>query len=87
MNKNKNRDLCLTCEHYWEEYPALWQDGIPHCEKVDEKYGLWDMDLYVAYPCVECPFNCYSHSSEPAVGPDEISARQAYYNSKNSHRH
>lgn len=26
----------------------------------NEKYGFKGMDEYVPYPCLECPFNCYS---------------------------
>lgn len=54
------KDLCLTCEHYWEDFPTPLVRIISHCVKVDEKYGFKSMDEYVPYPCVECPFNCYS---------------------------
>ena len=72
--EKKDKDLCLTCEHYWEDYPAPLQDGVPHCDKVDEKYGLWDMDLFITYPCLKCPFNCYSQAIDK---PYEKPARQA----------
>lgn len=67
--EKKDGDLCLTCEHYWEDFPMpyYWEDFpmplgyfISHCDKVDEKYGFKDMDECVPYPCLECPFNCYS---------------------------
>ena len=55
----KDKDLCLTCKHYWEDFAMLMEDGVSHCKKVDEKYGFRGMNKYVAYPCLECPFNCY----------------------------
>ena len=60
MDEKKDKDLCLTCEHYWEDFPMPLECVISHCDKVDEKYGFKGMNEYVAYPCVECPFNCYS---------------------------
>ena len=56
----KDKNLCLTCKHYWEDFPMLMEDGVPHCEIFDEKSGLRSMDVYMAdYPCLKCPFNCY----------------------------
>lgn len=32
--KDKNdKDLCLTCKHYWEDFPMLMEDGVSHCKK------------------------------------------------------
>ncbi len=52
-----DKDLCLTCEHFWQDFTTL-DSNISHCDKVDEKYG--DMTEHVPFPCLECPFNCYS---------------------------
>lgn len=59
--ENKNKDLCKTCEHYWQDFPLPLDRIISHCEILDEKYGLIDtiMDEKVPYPCLKCPFNCY----------------------------
>jgi hypothetical protein len=67
--ENKEKDLCLTCEHYWEDFPMPLEHVVSHCDKVDEKYGFKGMDEYVAYPCLECPFNCYSRAIEPVNNP------------------
>lgn len=58
--EKKVQDLCLTCEHYWEDFPMPLEYFISHCDIVDKKYGFNVMDKYVPYPCLECPFNCYS---------------------------
>ena len=60
MDEKKDKDLRLTCEHYWKDFPLPLENVISHCEIVDEKYGFKGMDEYVPYPCLECPFNCYS---------------------------
>ncbi len=56
----QNKDLCKTCEHYWQDFPLPLDHIESHCEIVDEKYGFKKcMDEFVPYPCLECPFNCY----------------------------
>lgn len=58
-NKDKkDKNLCLTCEHYWEDSPTPFDD-VPHCEIFDEKSGLRSMEGYMPYPFLKCPFNCY----------------------------
>ncbi len=57
MNKT---DLCKTCNHYWVDFPLPLENVVPHCSIADEKVGFGKMDEVVPYPCVECPFNCYS---------------------------
>lgn len=57
--KNKDKDLCLKCEHFWEDFPLPLDNVVAHCDIVDEKYGFKGMDDYVSYPCLECPFNCF----------------------------
>ena len=57
--EQENKDLCKTCEHYWTDFPLPLERHIPHCEVVDKKIGFNNMDEFVSYPCLECPFNCY----------------------------
>lgn len=59
---DKNKDLCNTCEHYWQDFPLPLDSIVSHCEILDEKYGLEaaKMDERVPYPCLKCPFNSYS---------------------------
>lgn len=57
---SKEKDLCKTCEHYWEDFPMPLEYVISHCEILDEKEGLSaNMNEKVPYPCLECPFNSY----------------------------
>ena len=57
----KNKDLCNTCEHYWQDFPLPLDHIEYHCEILDEKYGLTpNMNSKVPNPCLKCPFNCYS---------------------------
>ena len=58
--EKKDEDLCLTCVHYWEDFLCRWEYAVSHCDKVDEKYYFKNMNEYVPYPCLECPFYCYS---------------------------
>jgi hypothetical protein len=59
--ESKNNDLCQTCEHYWKDFPMPLEEIISHCEILDEKHGLEvNMDDIVPYPCLKCPFDCYS---------------------------
>ena len=53
-------DLCKTCQNHWTDFPMPLESAIPHCKIVDEKHGFKNMDEVVPYPCLECPFNCYS---------------------------
>ena len=68
----EEKDLCKTCEHYWTDFPLqIWDKQIfdspllleqcyPHCEIADKEIGFNTMNEVVQYPCLECPFNCYS---------------------------
>lgn len=49
-------DLCKTCENYWIDL----EQADAHCTVADEKIGFGKMDEVVLYPCLKCPFNCYS---------------------------
>ena len=61
MEKSKNNDLCKTCKHYWTDFPMPLEKAISHCEILDEKCGLEvNMDDIVSYPCLKCPFDCYT---------------------------
>ena len=58
--ENKEKDLCLTCEHYWQDFPLPLDRVISHCDILDEQKGLSaNMDEEVSYPCLKCPFNSY----------------------------
>ena len=56
----KQEDLCKTCEYYWIDFPLPLTQAVAHCEIADEKIGFRKMNEVVPYPCLECPFNCYS---------------------------
>ena len=56
---DRDKDICKTCEHYWLDFPLPLDRYVPHCEILDRKGG-GNMDEVIAYPCLECPFNCYS---------------------------
>lgn len=60
----ETKDLCKTCEHYWQDFPLPLEYVVSHCEIVDEKYFNKDMNDIVPYPCLECPFNCYKKKEE-----------------------
>lgn len=45
--EKKNKDLCVTCEHYWEDFPMPLENVISHCDKVDEKYGFKGMNMFL----------------------------------------
>lgn len=57
----KQEDLCKSCNHYWLDFPLPLDHYEPHCEIVDEKYGLTHNKFaeLVPYPCSKCPFNKY----------------------------
>lgn len=64
MNKKLDlkikKDLCVKCEHYWEDFPLPLDSVKSHCEIIDKKYGIdSDMEKQVPYPCEKCPFNSY----------------------------
>ena len=59
MNEEE-KDLCKTCEHYWQDFPIPCDHVESHCEVLDKRPNLGKMDDVVPYPCVKCPFNCYS---------------------------
>ena len=60
------KDLCKTCEHYWLDFPLPLDHYEPHCDIVDKKYGFKHNRFaeFVPYPCIECPFNCYSKKKD-----------------------
>ena len=64
MNESE-KDLCKTCEHYWQDFPMPLEEVISHCEIVDQKYGMFTagrnriMDNVGPYPCLKCPFDSY----------------------------
>lgn len=53
-------DLCKTCVNHWTDFPLPLDQAESHCTVVDEKFGFGKMNEVVPYPCLECPFNCYS---------------------------
>lgn len=56
----EEKDLCKTCEHYWQDFPMPLECVISHCEILDEKsINETAMDDIVPYPCVRCPFDSY----------------------------
>ena len=56
----KDKDLCKTCKHYWQDFPLPLDRVVSHCEILDEMDGLSaNMDKKVPYPCLKCPFNSY----------------------------
>ena len=59
-DEEKNKDLCKTCKHYWQDFPMPLECVISHCEILDEKsINETAMDDIVPYPCVKCPFDSY----------------------------
>ena len=55
-----NKDLCKTCEHYWTDFLIEPEKMyVAHCEVLDVKQGLKDLDETVPYPCLKCPFDSY----------------------------
>lgn len=54
------KDLCKTCKHFWMDFPMQLDHCEAHCEIVDQKYTSKTMDDVVEYPCLKCPFDCYS---------------------------
>ena len=60
----QEKDLCKTCKHHWYDFPMPLDHYISHCEIVDERVGWDKMDDVVPYPCLECPFNCYSKKKD-----------------------
>ena len=55
----ETKDLCKTCENYWEDFSLPLEYVVSHCEIVDKKNFNKFMNDIVPYPCLECPFNCY----------------------------
>ena len=62
--EQEKKDLCKTCEHYWQDFPLPLDHVESHCEVLDGKTGLGTMDETVPYPCVECPFECYRQKQQ-----------------------
>lgn len=55
-----DKDLCKTCKHYWVDFPMPLERAIPHCDLLDINQ---DMNDFVPYPCVNCPFNKYENKN------------------------
>ena len=63
--KQEDKDLCKTCKYYWTDFIISPEKRyVAHCEVLDAKQGLKDLDDIVSYPCLECPFNCYKRKGE-----------------------
>ena len=62
----EEKDLCKTCEHYWNDFPVPLDHYESHCEIIDEKYfnSVEKFAKLVHYPCKECPFGCYTKKKE-----------------------
>lgn len=56
----EEKDLCKTCEHYWQDFPMPLEQIISHCEILDRQPGIKEMNDVVPYPCIKCPFDSYS---------------------------
>lgn len=55
----QQKDLCKTCEHYWQDFPIPLEQVISHCEILDKKTGYKSMDEVIPFPCIKCPFDNY----------------------------
>ncbi len=59
----EEKDLCKTCEHYWQDFPLPLDYVVSHCEILDRMPGHGinenDMDNEIPYPCLNCPFDSY----------------------------
>jgi len=58
MNE-KQKDLCKTCEHYWQDFLMPDKVILSHSEILDRKSGRKSMDDVVPYLCLKCPFDSY----------------------------
>lgn len=68
MTQNE-KDLCKTCDNYWEDFVVLpIKQYISHCSVVDKEKGLGKMEDVVPYPCIECPFNSYIKKTKYDTG-------------------
>lgn len=56
--EEKEKDLCKTCEHYWQDFPLPLEQYISHCDILDRN-TYKPMDDIVPYPCTKCPFDSY----------------------------
>lgn len=55
------RDLCKSCKHYWVDFVVSPEKRyIARCEILDKKYMDKELDEEVPYPCLKCPFGCYT---------------------------
>ena len=55
----EEKDLCKTCEYYWQDFPMPLEQVVSHCEILDITQGNKSMDDVVPYPCTKCPFDSY----------------------------
>jgi hypothetical protein len=53
-------DLCKSCEHYWQDFPMPLDRVVSHCEVLDRKGSLKEMNDVVPYPCLKCPFDSFN---------------------------
>lgn len=62
----RKQDLCGTCKHCLEDFSMPLERYVTHCEILDRKVGAINRNLneVVPYPCVQCPFDCYSRKEE-----------------------
>ena len=55
----ENEDLCVQCVHYWEDFLPSLDITVAHCSILDENSTELDLDDFVEYPCLICPFNSF----------------------------
>ena len=56
----KEKDLCKTCEYYWQDFPMPLEQVISHCDILDiQSIRYKSIDDVVPYPCLKCPFDTY----------------------------
>ena len=55
----EEKDLCKTCEYYWQDFPMPLEQVVSHGEILDITQGNKSMDDVVPYPCTKCPFDSY----------------------------
>lgn len=63
--EKKKKDLCQHCVNYWTDFQVIPEKVyIPRCDELIKKHGLRaNLDEYVEYPCLKCPFNAYKQKT------------------------
>ena len=57
---DKEKDLCLHCEHRWTDFPMPLERAYCRCEVLDRKGVKYeDLDEVVQFPCLKCPFDSF----------------------------